>query len=108
MCCNQKEYIVYDESDCDKSRMLRRVTGGHKEEITIMTYDHHLSLVATGCINGEIVLYDFELSRIEGMLIGHTGDITALKFLSPDPILVSASMDCTLCIWAVRSCPTKL
>lgn len=88
--------------------MLRRVTGGHREEITILEYDHHLSLVATGCIDGEITVYDFELSRVEGLLIGHTGDITALTFLAPLPILVSASMDNTVCLWGVRGAPSKL
>ena len=63
--------------------------------------------MATGCINGEITIYDFELSKIEGMLIGHTGDITAIKFLSPYPMLVSASMDSTVMIWCVRPCITK-
>ena len=72
-----------------------------------MAYDYHLSLVATGCINGEIALYDFEMSKIEGLLVGHGGDITAMEFLSPYPMLITASMDFTVCIWGVRPCPTK-
>jgi len=108
ICANQKEFIVYDESDPEQSKMLRRVSGGHTEEITIIAYDHHLSAVATGCINGEITIYDFEMSKIEGILMGHTGDITAIKFMSPHPVLISTSMDCTICIWAIRPCPTKL
>ena len=107
LCANKREFFVWDESDGEESRMLRRVSGGHKEEITILAYDNHLSLVATGCINGEITLYDFELSKIEGVLQGHTGDITGLSFISPYPLLVSASMDCTVCVWRVRPAPTK-
>jgi WD40 repeat protein len=67
-----------------------------------MAYDYHLSLVATGCINGEIAIYDFEMSKVEGLLLAHTGDITALEFLWPYPLLISASMDCHVCIWGVR------
>jgi WD40 repeat protein len=78
ICSNEREYMVYDESDRDESALLRKVSGAHTEEITIMSYSYHLSLVATGCINGEIAIYDFEMSKIEGLLIGHTGDITAL------------------------------
>jgi WD40 repeat protein len=107
LCCNAKEYIVYDEQDPDSSTILRRVQGAHKEEITIMAYDYHLSLVATGCINGEIAIYDFEMSKIEGLLIGHTGDITALEFFSPYPLLISASMDSHVCIWGVRPIAQK-
>jgi WD40 repeat protein len=82
--------------------------GGHKEEITIVKYDFYSSLVATGCINGEIALYDFETSKIEGLLIGHTGDITALEFMSPYPALITASMDFTVCIWGIKPAPSKL
>lgn len=62
-------------------------------------------MVASGCINGEITLYDFELSKVEGILKGHTGDITSLQFMAPYPILISSSMDSTICIWSVRPCP---
>ena len=107
ICSNAREYMVFDEDNPEESTLLRRVSGAHQEEITILAYDYHLSLVATGCINGEIALYDFEMSKIEGLLVGHTGDITALEFLSPYPMLISASMDSTVCIWGVRPCPTK-
>lgn len=107
ICSNSQEYMVFDEHDPEESKLLRRVLGGHSEEITICAYDFYLSLVATGCINGEITIYDFEMSKIEGILIGHGGDITAMEFLSPYPLLISASMDATVCIWGVRPCPTK-
>lgn len=93
ICSNQKSYMVFDERDNKESTLLRKVTGGHQEEITIMEYDFHLSLVATGCINGEITLYEFEMSRALDVLLGHDMDITALCFLSPFPLLLSASMD---------------
>lgn len=108
ICSNSREYMVFDERNPEESKLLRRVVGGHQEEITIMEYSYHLSLVATGCINGEITLYDFEMSKIEGILLGHTGDITALGFMEPYPALVSASMDATVCIWGVRPCPYAL
>jgi WD40 repeat protein len=70
-----------------------------------MAFDWHLSLVATGCINGEIAIYDFEMSKVEALLHGHSGDITALQFISPYPLLISASMDCSIFIWGVRPIP---
>ena len=102
LCTTQNEVFIYDESDTEESRLLRRISGAHEEEITILAYNFHLSLIATGCVNGEIALYDFEMSRLDGLLKGHTGDITALEFLSPYPLLFSASMDSTVCIWGVR------
>ena len=68
LCCNQNEYMIFQESNTEESTLLRCVSGGHNEEITVMAYDFHLSLVATGCVNGEITLYDFEMSKILGIL----------------------------------------
>ena len=108
VCSNQKEYMVFDERDVNQSTLLRRIYGTHLDEITISAYDHYLQIVATGTINGEIALYDFETSKMLGFLIGHQGDITSIEFISPYPVMVTASMDCTICIWGVRPCPEKL
>ena len=108
ICSNARGYMVYDEQDPEESRLLRRVVGGHQDEITCCKFDFYLSLVATGCVNGEIAIYDFETSNIEGLLRGHKGDITTMEFLSPYPLLISASTDQTVCIWATRPCPSKL
>jgi Prp8 binding protein len=82
--------------------LLRKITGAHTEEITIVKYDDYLSLVATGSVDGEVTVWDFEMSKFEGFCIGHTGDITGIEFLSPNPLMVTSSMDCTICIWGVR------
>ena len=103
VCSNSNEYMVYDERDTEQSTLLRRVTGGHQTEISCMAYDFHLSLVATGSVGGTVVVYDFEMSRVLGILDGHDEAIISLMFLSPYPILVSTSFDCTVCIWYVRS-----
>lgn len=36
VCCDAKSYIVYNEEDAEGSELLRTVTGGHKDEITIL------------------------------------------------------------------------
>ena len=107
LCADSKQYYVYDEKDPEQSQLLRKISGGHTEEITIMAFSFHLSLVATGCVNGEIAIYDFEMSKCEGLLITHQGDITAIEFMDPYPLLISASMDASICIWGVRPCPEK-
>ena len=72
-----------------------------------MSYDFHLSMVATGCVNGEITLYDFEMSQIIGILNGHDDDITSLTFMAPFPMLMSSSNDFSVCIWGVRPIQQK-
>jgi WD40 repeat protein len=105
VCCDNKAFYVYDEEDTESSELLRTVTGGHKDEISIVQYSDHLSLLATGSLDGEIIVWDFETSKVESVLAGHTADITSLEFIDPYPLLVSASLDCTVCIWGVRPIP---
>lgn len=62
-------------------------------------------MLATGSIDGEIAVWDFEMSKLLGMCVGHTGDITGIEFLTPYPIMITASLDCTVCLWGVRPCP---
>ena len=99
--------MVYDEHESEESLLLRKVTGAHTENICLMSYCFHLSLVAIGCINGEISIFDFEMSKLLGILHGHNQSITAMEFMFPYPLLVSAAMDGSVCLWGVRPIPIK-
>lgn len=68
ICADSKQYYVYNEEDTEQTELLRRVTGAHKDEITIIQYNEHLSLVVTGSIDGEIAIWDFELSKLEAII----------------------------------------
>ena len=86
---------VYDE-DSD-SRLLRKSTGGHgDEDISCLEISNHLSLIATGSGAGSVVVWDFEMSKIDGICIGHHKTVTALKFIEEYPLLISISQDATL------------
>lgn len=106
--CDSKAFYIYDEEDNERSEMLRRVTGGHKDEISIIRFNEHLSLIATGSLDGEVCLWDFEFSKLEGICKGHKLDITGIEFIDPYPLMLTSSMDATLCLWTVRPIPTHL
>jgi len=96
---------IYDESEPDESMLLRIMSGAHKDsDIIVMDYSAHLNLLASGSANGMISIFDFESGKLESICLGHTADITCLKFADPFPILVSASADGTICLWPVRPC----
>ena len=37
------------------------------DEISIIQFNEHLSLIATGSIDGEVCVWDFELSKFEAI-----------------------------------------
>jgi WD40 repeat protein len=106
ICADNQRYYVYDEQDTENSELLRSVGGAHKEEITILRYSANHSLVATGSVDGEVVVWDFEMSKIEGILCGHTSDISGIEFVPDYPLMITSSMDSTVCVWGVR--PARL
>ncbi len=96
---------VYDEENPEMTPKLRNLAGGHlSSEITYLEFSQHLSLIATGAASGTITIWDYEMSRIEGMCIFHTREILTLKFLDPYPALISSSFDGYICLWGVRGC----
>lgn len=52
-------------------------------------------------------MWDFEMSKIEGICLGHKQDITAIEFLEPYPLMLTASLDGYVCVWGVRPCPIQ-
>lgn len=50
------------------------------EEITALKFSPDDSLIAVGCRNGEIKLYDWCTNKLLMSLLGHTGKIKCLDF----------------------------
>ena len=63
---------MYNESDEKNSVQLRHIYGGHTSAITAIKFSYHLSLIATGAENGEVAVWDYELSQVLGICQGHS------------------------------------
>lgn len=66
--------------------------GGHQNsEILSMAFSPNFTMLATGSANGLISLWDFETSKLCGVLNTPQplAEVTALEFADPYPILVS-------------------
>ena len=96
---------IYDETRDSDSR-LRNVQGGHgTSEIKALAFNRFQGLFATGAGNGSITIWDYEMTRVEGICQGHTKPIIALEFVAKYPVLASIGMDSYLLLWGIRSSP---
>ena len=82
---------------------MRVVMGAHDDDIVCVKYSAELSLICTGTSSGELAVWDYEFSRLLDFLIGHTGEITSIQFLWPYPLMLTTSLDSTVCVWKVRN-----
>ena len=67
-------------------------------------------MIATGTEKGEVAVWDYELSQLLGICLGHSlskGEITAIEFLEPYPVMVTAGLDGRVCLWTVRPVPAE-
>lgn len=91
---------IYDESNAEESELLRFFIGGHNEsEITALAFNSEQNLVASGSENGIVSLWDTSKGKLEYSFFGHRDKIVSLGFGSPFPVLISASLDGTICVW---------
>ena len=99
---------VYNEKNFETVSKLRSLAGGHLgSEIKALAFSGHLSLIASGAANGSITVWDYEMSKIEGVCIFHKKEITVLKFIEPFPCLISSSADGYICIWSIKRDKTE-
>ena len=104
---------MYNENNPEETEKLRTLRGGHTiddkiNEIWCMDFSVQLNLFATGSSDGLVVIWDFEMSKIDDICFlpkGKSEKIIAysLKFLDPYPILVVAYSDGTLYFWGIKN-----
>ena len=101
---------VYNEQNPEETEQLRTLRGGHtidgkNYEILCMDFSMVLNLFATGGSDGLVVIWDFEMSKIEDVLLIDLSfkiSVTFLKFLDPYSILSVSYSDGTLYFWGVK------
>ena len=104
---------IYNEINPEESEKLRTISGGHtiKKKCEILTMDFSLSLclMATGSSNGLIVIWNFELSKIDEVIYKNNKDnknkidVICLKFLYKYPLLFSSFSDGICIIYGIST-----
>ncbi|OQR76502.1 retinoblastoma-binding protein 5-like [Tropilaelaps mercedesae] len=65
------------------------------------TFNRYGTLLAVGCNDGRIVLWDFLTRGIAKIITAHIHPVCSLSFTRDGRKLVSASTDNTVCVWQV-------
>ena len=97
-----RSIAIHDEAEAEEGVLLRRIKNAHKNDITALSYSHNLSLICTGSANSSLKIWDFEFTRLDSELFGHTSAITCIAFLDPFPALVSCDAGGNVLVWATR------
>jgi WD40 repeat protein len=103
----------YDESNSEEAIKLRNIKGSHKiaernNQILSFDFSRHLNLFATGSSDGLVIVWDFELSKVDEVLYltnvdkDKVHDCLNLKFMAPYPILATSFSDGSIYLWGVR------
>lgn len=101
---------VWDVLEIEKAEHMRSASAQEvfNEDIQCIAASEHLSLIATGSVFGKIVTWDYELFKVESVLLGNTTAIVAMHFIEKFPLLVAASQGGVVSIYTVRGGPSKL
>ena len=102
---------IYDEQNSEETEQLRTIRGGHTiagkvNEITCLAFSQTMNLFATGSTENLVVVWDFEMSKIDDVFYLSTyrekTSVRCLKFLDPYSILAATYTDGTLYFWGIR------
>eukprot|EP00752_Nemacystus_decipiens_P011039 g9808.t1 len=84
---------------------LRSVVNAHDGDITLVAASARLGLIATASSDLTVRLWDYQLLRLEDIIVAHRQEITCIRFLDPLPCLATADMTGKVLLWATRPHP---
>ena len=103
---------AYDESNPEETEKLRSIKGGHtikgkSLEINCLDFSKQLNLFATGSTDSLVVVWNFELSKIEDILYLQSNrmdklNVNYVKFLDPYPLIAVAYSEGSVYIWGTK------
>ena len=79
-----------------------RTLEGHTDQITALMYIKEKNILASGCRDKTIKLWDVKEGKLIKTLEGHTSGVEALAYMKESDYLASSSMDKTIIIWDMK------
>ena len=108
---------IYNEGNPEETLKLKTIKGGHTiagkvNEINCLDFSKMLNSYATGSTDGLVVVWDFEMAKINDIFYLSSNrneklNTLFVKFLEPYPLLASCYSDSSLYIWGVKQCKDR-
>ena len=73
----------------------------HTDDLLCLTVNQDATLFATGSKDNLCHIINLPSGSIQAVLTGHKGPVRSIKFLQAGKLCLTASEDCTLCIWDI-------
>ena len=102
---------IWDETQGGDGVVHMRTSSSERqfqEDVQSIAISEHHSMIATGGQYGTIILWDFELFKVIGVLIGSKMAITAIEFVETYPLLVSVGQCGIISVYAIRGAPNAI
>lgn len=85
-----------------EGKLSHRV-GWHSAAVTALAFSPDGMMIASGCSDGRVRLWDTATGSIISVSAGHTGEIKSIAFSPDGKLLVSGSADYTSRVWEVAT-----
>src|SRR3989338_4782365 len=69
----------------------------------VCAFNRRGTLLAAGCHDGRVVIWDFETRSVARILAGHVQTVTSLSWSRNGRALLSSSVDCRVLVWDILS-----
>jgi len=75
---------------------------GHTDVVVNLLFIDELDLLASGSMDGSIIVWDIYMSKIRQRHVGHSGKgVACLAFYAPERFLISGGYDHEVLVWSL-------
>jgi WD40 repeat protein len=93
--CDSNKIDIYDPATGNLIQTLE----GHKSDVTAVAYSRDGNYLASGGVDGSLLIWNIQGGNIIAQLAGHTDAVEGLAFSPDGKWLITSSEDTTMKIW---------
>lgn len=105
--------ILWDAQSGEVKRRLKIPGPGYRNSpqplsVLSLAFSRNGKMIATGNIEGKVVLWDVETGKLLRSFVGHSDGVRSIVFSPDDQTLATGSVDDTIILWDVQTAKRRL